>query len=626
MIQPSELIAAPAVKGSVPKQLIVLLALVLTCLAFVPFSPWMPRAGLDPSWCFAINEAVERGLVFGRDLIFTFGPMGSVYSTAYSPGTDYQMLWGSALYVIGFAISVHLSAPVKRQWWAVLLPVLLCLLFTRDVLFLVLPFFLLLAVTRVTAHPSRRYSLRATPGVVLALAVATYAMGLGPLVKGSFSGVVLPVGGLTFLMLWSFRKKAGLGFAALLLFSVCLNWIAAGQDLKDLPQFFLAQGPIISGYTNAMSQGGPIDAVIYILLASTLVLVLFSHALLRAYGARAWMPIVGIAFTLFVAFKAGFVRQDGHVLVSIGVLLMLSYGISLYANTIVVLITWGAAVTVWCLIAPSNFDRTPRFVWNEVSAHWGNTIAGIQQRIAHPERFSEQYEQAKANIRLDHPLPLSTGTVDLYPTELSTIFAHNLNWSGRPIPQSYSVYETSLDNKNVAHLRSANAPETVFFSFSPIDDRLPAIEDAGSVLELLGGYTVSAIESPYLVLKKRLDERGASLDVAHQKALLGEFGKAIELDPTRPVWMQADIQPTLLGKLVAGVFRLPQLQIELTFNNGAVIRKRVIPKITSAGFIVAPYLAGAEDFAALAAGIDLGVKVKSVRFFFRAEVSMEKRF
>ena len=91
MIQPSELIATQSFKRSVPQQVIVLVALVLTCLAFIPFSPWMPRAGLDPSWCYAINEAVERGLVFGRDMIFTFGPMGSVYSTAYGPGTDFQM-------------------------------------------------------------------------------------------------------------------------------------------------------------------------------------------------------------------------------------------------------------------------------------------------------------------------------------------------------------------------------------------------------------------------------------------------------------------------------------------------------------------------------------------------------
>jgi len=90
--------------------------------------------------------------------------------------------------------------------------------------------------------------------------------------------------------------------------------------------------------------------------------------------------------------------------------------------------------------------------------------------------------------------------------------------------------------------------------------------------------------------------------------------------------MQADIQPTLLGKLVAGVFRLPQLQIELTFDNGAVIRKRVIPKITSAGFIVAPYLAVAEDFAALAAGVDLGVKVKSVRFFSEQKYLWKNNF
>ena len=187
-------------------------------------------------------------------------------------------------------------------------------------------------------------------------------------------------------MLWSSQKRAALGFAALLLLSVCLNWIGAGQDLKDLPQFFLAQGPIISGYTNAMSQGGPVDAVVYILLASALVLGLFSHALLRAFGSRAWMLVLGMAFTLFVAFKAGFVRQDGHVLVTIGVLLMLSYGMSLYANVIAVIATWGAMVTVWCLIAPGNFDRTPRFVWNEVAAHWVNTISVSYTHLTLPTK------------------------------------------------------------------------------------------------------------------------------------------------------------------------------------------------------------------------------------------------
>ena len=56
-------------------------ALFFTTLAvFVPFSPGMPAAGLDPSWRFGLNQAIGQGLAFGRDIIFTFGPHASIFA------------------------------------------------------------------------------------------------------------------------------------------------------------------------------------------------------------------------------------------------------------------------------------------------------------------------------------------------------------------------------------------------------------------------------------------------------------------------------------------------------------------------------------------------------------------
>lgn len=53
----------------------------VTILAvFVPLNPVMPGIGPDPSWMFAINEAVARHLRFGRDIAFTFGSYASIYS------------------------------------------------------------------------------------------------------------------------------------------------------------------------------------------------------------------------------------------------------------------------------------------------------------------------------------------------------------------------------------------------------------------------------------------------------------------------------------------------------------------------------------------------------------------
>ena len=60
--------------------------------------------------------------------------------------------------------------------------------------------------------------------------------------------------------------------------------------------------------------------------------------------------------------------------------------------------------------------------------------------------------------------------------------ANGLRWSGRPIFQSYSVYEPILDARNVAHLSGPDAPDDVFLTFFPIDGRLAALDDSGSLL------------------------------------------------------------------------------------------------------------------------------------------------
>ncbi len=44
-------------------------------LANLPSIDWL-RIGLDPSWAFAISDAAHKQLIFGQDIIFTYGPLG----------------------------------------------------------------------------------------------------------------------------------------------------------------------------------------------------------------------------------------------------------------------------------------------------------------------------------------------------------------------------------------------------------------------------------------------------------------------------------------------------------------------------------------------------------------------
>src|SRR5690242_9960666 len=74
------------------RYLILALAFFATLFVFVPFYPVFPVFKLDSSWAYALNEAVYKNMVFGRDVIFTAGPLASVYTHIYHPATDTSML------------------------------------------------------------------------------------------------------------------------------------------------------------------------------------------------------------------------------------------------------------------------------------------------------------------------------------------------------------------------------------------------------------------------------------------------------------------------------------------------------------------------------------------------------
>jgi hypothetical protein len=72
---------------------------------FVPFDPVMPRQGLDPSWKFAMNEAVAQHLDIGRDIMFNFGPYSYIYTRVYHPDG----------FVPGFMLCDCLNLPYKKE-------------------------------------------------------------------------------------------------------------------------------------------------------------------------------------------------------------------------------------------------------------------------------------------------------------------------------------------------------------------------------------------------------------------------------------------------------------------------------------------------------------------------------
>ena len=243
-----------------------LLLLITTVAVVVPLSPAMPWEGLDPSWMFGMNQAEAQGLVFGRDLIFTFGPYASIYTSTYHPGTDTLMLLGSLCLAVGFVLALYLNFRASRWYvkaglWAVLAGIT----YSRDALLFLYPILVGIWVIQ-SVQPSQPESDRPDPGYGWSW-VLFIPFGLLPLIKGSlllacWATVVLSA----LALLKAASPKSALAICLTAVVSMGLFWMVARQPLVYLPRYLGSMFFIIQGYTEAMAISGKLDQVIIYLV------------------------------------------------------------------------------------------------------------------------------------------------------------------------------------------------------------------------------------------------------------------------------------------------------------------------------------------------------------------------
>ncbi|ALP62206.1 hypothetical protein AN416_06045 [Paraburkholderia caribensis] len=590
---------------------------VIGWLFLMPLLPEMPTTGLDPSWRFALNVAVSHGLVFGRDVLFTFGPLGSIYTQLYSPETDHLMMAGSAVYGAGFCGMLVVAAPPRRRFVAIAIPVLIALSPVRDPLFIVAPLLLFFNMGRACLPGYSYLYLKPTHSNVCVLALGTIAVGMIPIIKASFIGVVLPITGATFVVLARKNIRAAVGFAFLLIASTCCWWVISGQSIVYLSQFFSALSPIISGYTEAMSlSDSPYGPLLFAVASAIICISLF-------YCTRKTDIVFGVgvsicaAWTLFVALKAGFVRHDGHVFISAGALLFVAYLVVCTSDALKALVILGMAVLTSATIVGSVVQVGIYFPLQVIQKAVSQTVDGLGLRFERPADLKRNYAAAVKAIRDSEPLPQVSGTVDIYPYEMAAIFANNLDWSGRPIFQSYSAYTPDLLKKNNDHLMGRDAPDNVFFSLNAIDHRMAAFDDSSSILTLLARYKIVGYQPPYLQMEKASAANGTRLVDAKSRVETIEWNREIAIDGHAPLWISIDANRTMLGRVAETLFKLPQIEIDLTLDDGTVVHHRYIPEIGRSGFIMSPYMTTGQDLLDLAAGIPATATVKSFKLVTR---------
>ncbi|HEY2587577.1 MAG TPA: hypothetical protein VGI81_17660 [Tepidisphaeraceae bacterium] len=629
------------------------ISLLLSLSFFVPWKPYViGSSGIDDSWMLALNALFARHLRFGHDLVFTYGPWGFLHTRAYHPDTFGLMLLGWAFFAIAFWCGCwavgrrRIANPaVLLLWMLAALGVAAFDILHQSATLLCLIGLLLVYAFDPKTKPTSFTSILLVAAVALASLVKfTYLVAAGmvivPLTIAQLRRRQVPIIPLLFLAFF---------FAFDLL---------AGQRMSDLPDYVRLSMQITTGYTDAMSYAPPnpptgwasrlppIDLLCFVAAAGLLVVVV-SRPLWKRDRTAAALPLLALGGILFATFKWGFVRHDAlHAPLAAFVLLFLAllYAASLWPEgaaarrgqlALIATVLAATAVT-WNAVLSGTGFALPTYYAYSLMGEVGPNLRAAADLARGTSSLTSAYENAKAAIRSESRAPNINGSVDIYPWSSAVPVASGMNYDPRPVFQSYSAYTPELANLNADHLRGPAAPGHLLLGICDGDfplDRFPTADDGPSWPEFLTRYTIERQTRDFLVLRKAAHPGHYKFTPLGQ--VTGRLNTPIPIPSAAdgPVWVQIAFQPTPAGKLLAMLYKSPELSFAATSRDGRTRACRTSPGSAAAGFLLSPVINDMKAYERLVHHLPLtGNEVKTITFMergcigkgctFRADISV----
>lgn len=581
------------------KQLIRNLAVFLFLLSgsFVAISPLLfnfPGSGLDPAWKLGLNYAIAKNWQFGQDIVFTFGPYAPVYTGLYSPEFFSRAIFGRLLITLAIGLSIFLILQKQRFvtlksviWIAGMLMV--CFVGLSDWL-VVLPLLYYLFLVRMKG---------ATVLSVVNIVVGVAALSLLSLIKGTYA--LASIGVLVLLLFSGLSRKIQISIWIGYLAGILALWGMAGQKFQNLIPFFSSWLSVMSGYSEAMSgilhskNVAAIEIMGYLLICASICWL--------TYGMRkANIPtLLALALTLYIGFKAGFVRHDGHALIAGGILLLCSYLVLIQSQRKAAIYTVVASVIYYSILLNSYMDVSVIKQVREIASFVQASIqASVDYASTGTKKLDKNYQLALSEIQKSNHMAEVIGDVDIYSYRQDLLIANGMTWNPRPVFQSFAAYNNDLAEMNAKHLSAERAPQNILFQLETIDGRLPSLDDAKSWPYILSNYTADSMTGSFIHFIRK--QAPSAFSTKLLQTFETHFGDEVQIpDSDQLIWAEVDIHPSLFGRLVNVLYKLPELRIAMKMAGDDHTSQdyRYIASLGRAGFLVSPYVDNTMDFSGL---------------------------
>lgn len=596
----------------------VLLWLDLFSLPLAPVGP-----ALDLSWCGALVHFSALKLQFGKDIIFTYGPLGHLISFVYTGELfPARVIWEYASKTLFAAILCATIVSLPRFWR---LPFFLFLLLfiwvdpISDALYF-------LVITCVTAllfqHGVSRISLNAFAGALFAvcsLIKFTYFLVCG------FALVLLVI-----FYLSRSRRAGAITLIVTFVSCVLLCWALAGQTYGNFPSYLITSFDIAFGYKNAM---GLPAASAWIVAAGVAAAFLALVQCVLVFWNAPRLPVLCVvlfyAGETFLSWNRAFVRADDHVLSFFALcpVALLTLLIAVKPTGLIKRTVYSINVLIGLVCLSGILLQKPTAITHCLSDTISRMTAACRAAVA-PHAVARRLRTQLIDVKAANTLPrvraaVRDETIDVFGYEQGTVLLNDLNYTPRPVFQGYSAYTPGLIAANTAFYSSARAPAFVLLKYQPIDDRYPALEDAGVLRQLLFNYTPLFEEGGY-TLWKRVSDPKPNFPVPSSTQSLA-FDEVCPVPPEKNIWVELEVLQSIRGRLLGFLYKPPPVEIHVNDSQGGQTVHRLIPRMSAGGFIISPQLETERDllqsalggFGSSAVSFLIHVPRESRRFFQR---------